>query len=146
MYAVAIVLGYKLNKDSSMDDILIRRLKLTQRLLKEEKIDKVILSGGCPVSGQLYSEAQAMYSYLIDQGINSNLLIKEEQSLTTVENAKYSVPIAKELGATRIIVVTTLDHMARPFLNPMNIFANEIKDNKITTMYYTNCNNDPIEI
>jgi uncharacterized SAM-binding protein YcdF (DUF218 family) len=144
MYTVAIILGYKLNKDSSMDEILIRRLKLTMKLLKEEKIDKVILSGGCPVSGQLYSEAEAMYQFLIEQGVDSNLIIKEEQSLTTVENAKYSVPIAKELGATRIIVVTTLDHMARPFLNPMNIFANEIGDNNISTMYYTNCNNNEI--
>lgn len=144
MYTVAIVLGYKLNKDSSMDEILIRRLKLTLKLLKEEKIDKIILSGGCPVAGQIHSEAEAMYQYLVEHGVDSNLIIKEEQSLTTVENAKYSVPIAKELGATRIIVLTTLDHMARPFLNPMNIFANEIDDNNISTMYYTNCNNKEI--
>lgn len=141
MYTAAIVLGYRLNKDSSMDEVLIRRLKLTLKLLKEEKIDKIILSGGSPVSGQIYSEAEAMASYLIKQGVDPDLIIKEEKSLTTVENAKYSVPIAKELGATRIIVVTTLEHMARAFLNPINIFSNEIKDNKISTMYYTNCNN-----
>jgi vancomycin permeability regulator SanA len=138
MYTVAIVLGYKLNKDSSMDDLLIKRLKLTLKLLKEEKIDKIILSGGCPVSGQKYSEAEAMAQYLIENGVEPEIIIREEKSLTTVENAKYSVPIAKELGATRIIVVTTLEHMARPFLNPINIFSNEIKDNSISTMYYTN--------
>lgn len=138
MYTVAIVLGYKLNKDSSMDDLLIKRLKLTLKLLKEEKIDKVILSGGCPVSGQKYSEAETMAQYLIENGVEPEIIIREEKSLTTVENAKYSVPIAKELGATRIIVVTTLEHMARPFLNPINIFSNEIKDNSISTMYYTN--------
>lgn len=138
MYTVAIVLGYKLNKDSSMDDLLIKRLKLTLKLLKEEKIDKIILSGGCPVSGQKYSEAEAMAQYLIENGVEPEIVIREEKSLTTVENAKYSVPIAKELGATRIIIVTTLEHMARPFLNPINIFSNEIKDNNISTMYYTN--------
>ena len=138
MYTVAIVLGYKLNKDSSMDDLLIKRLKLTLKLLKEEKIDKIILSGGCPVSGQKYSEAEAMAQYLIENGVEPEIVIREEKSLTTVENAKYSVPIAKELGATRIIVVTTLEHMARPFLDPINIFSNEIKDNSISTMYYTN--------
>ena len=138
MYTVAIVLGYKLNKDSSMDDLLIKRLKLTLKLLKEEKIDKIILSGGCPVSGQKYSESEAMAQYLIKNGVEPEIIIREEKSLTTVENAKYSVPIAKELGATRIIVVTTLEHMARPFLNPINIFSNEIKDNSISTMYYTN--------
>lgn len=144
MCTVAIVLGYKLNKDSSMDNLLVKRLKLTLRLLKEEKIDKVILSGGCPVAGQLHSEAEAMARYLIENGVDPEIIIKEEKSLTTVENAKYSVPIAKELNATRIIVVTTLEHMARPFLNPMNIFSNEIKDNKISTMYYTNSTTDEI--
>ena len=138
MYTVAIVLGYKLNKDSSMDNLLIRRLKMTLRLLKEEKIDKVILSGGCPVSGQKYSEAEAMARYLIENGVDPEIIVREEKSLTTVENAKYSIPIARELGATRIIVVTTLEHMGRPFLNPINIFANEIADNNISTMYYTN--------
>lgn len=145
MYTVAIVLGYRLNKDSSMDPVLIKRLKMTLRLLKEEKIDKVILSGGCPVAGQLFSESAAMAKYLIENGVNPDIIIKEEQSLTTVENAKYSVPIAKELGATRIIVVTTLEHMARPFLNPINIFANELKDNKVSTMYYTNSSTDEFE-
>jgi vancomycin permeability regulator SanA len=145
MYTVAIVLGYKLNKDSSMDNLLVKRLKLTLKLLNEEKIDKVILSGGCPVSGQKYSEAEAMAQYLIANGVNPEIIVKEENSLTTVENAKYSIPIAKELGATRIIVVTTLEHMARPFLNPISIFSNEIKDNNISTMYYTNCSTKEIE-
>ena len=138
MYTVAIVLGYKLNNDSTMDPLLIKRLNLTLNLLDEVKVDKIIVSGGCPVAGQKYSEAFAMTNYLIEQGVNPELIIKEEKSLTTVENAKYSIPIAKELGATRIIVVTTLEHMARPFLNPLNIFSNEINDNNISTMYYTN--------
>ena len=86
-----------------------------------------------------------MSQYLIENGVDPEMIIKEEQSLTTVENAKYSIPIAKELGATKIIVVTTLEHMARPFLNPMNIFANEIKDNNISTMYYTNSSTKEIE-
>ena len=138
MYTVAIVLGYKLNNDSTMDPLLIKRLNLTLNLLDEVKVDKIIVSGGCPVAGQKYSEAFAMTNYLIEQGVNPELIIKEEKSLTTVENAKYSIPIAKELGATSIIVVTTLEHMARPFLNPLNIFSNEINDNNISTMYYTN--------
>ena len=138
MYTVAIVLGYKLNNDSTMDPLLIKRLNLTLKLLEEIQVDKVIVSGGCPVQGQKHSEAFAMANYLIEQGVNPELIIKEEKSLTTVENAKYSVPIAKELGATRIVVVTTLEHMARPFLNPLNIFSNEINDNNISTMYYTN--------
>lgn len=143
---VVIVLGYKLNKDASMDELLIRRLNLCLRLLKEEKIDKIILSGGKPTPPGLdYSEAEAMETYLLEKGVDPSLIIKEDQSLTTVENAKYSVPIAKQLGAKRIFVVTTLEHMGRHFLNPINIFANEVNDNKISILFYTNCNTDPIE-
>ena len=43
-----VVLGYKLNDDASMDNLLIKRLELCLKLLNEEHYDKVILSGGCP--------------------------------------------------------------------------------------------------
>lgn len=143
---IAVVLGYKLNKDATMDYTLVKRLNLCLRLLKEEKIDKVILSGGKPTPPGLdYSEAEAMEKYLLEKGVDPELLIKEDKSLTTLENAKYSVPIAKSLGAKKIIVVTTLEHMGRPFLNPINIFANEVNDNNISILFYTNSNNDPIE-
>lgn len=136
---VAIVLGYKLNKDATMDEILIKRLDLCLKLLNEEKIDRVILSGGKPTPpGLNYSEAEAMEKYLLEKGVNPSILIKEDQSLTTVENAKYSVPIAKSLNANKIIVITTLEHMGRSFLNPINIFADQVKDNNISLMFYTN--------
>ena len=136
---VAIVLGYKLNKDATMDEILIKRLDLCLKLLNEEKIDRVILSGGKPTPpGLNYSETEAMEKYLLEKGVNPSILIKEDQSLTTVENAKYSVPIAKSLNANKIIVITTLEHMGRSFLNPINIFADQVKDNNISLMFYTN--------
>ena len=40
-----------------------------------------------------------MFNYLVDKGIDKSKLIKEDQSHSTVENALYSIPIAKELGA-----------------------------------------------
>ena len=139
---IAVVLGYKLNKDASMDKLLVKRLNLLLKLLQEEKIDKIILSGGKPTPpGLKVSEAHVMAQYLIEKGVDENMIIKEEQSLTTVENAKYSVPIAKELGVKKLIVVTTLEHMGRPFLNPINIFAEHVNDNNISIMFYTNSTN-----
>ena len=146
MSTIAIVLGYKLNDDASMDQILTRRLDLTLKLLKEESINKIILSGGKPTPpGLKISEASKMQEYLISKGVNKEMIITEEDSLTTEENAKYSIPIARSLGAKKIFVVTSLEHMGRDFLNPINIFAAELNDNDIPLLFYTNSNNNPIK-
>ena len=71
---VIVVLGYKLNDDASMDNLLIKRLELCLKLLSEEHYDKVILSGGCPTPPGLdVSEAEAMANYLISKNmLNDN--------------------------------------------------------------------------
>ena len=113
---VVIVLGYKLNDDASMDDLLKKRLNLCLKLINEESYDKIIVSGGCPTPPGLdVSEADVMAEYLINNNVDKNMIIKEDKSLTTEENALYSVPIAKKLGAKKITVITTLDHMSRNF-------------------------------
>ena len=102
---VVIVLGYKLNDDASMEERLIHRLDLCLKLINEESYDKIILSGGCPTPPGLdVSEAEAMSKYLISKGVDKDMIILENKSLTTEENALYSVPIAKSLNAKKITV------------------------------------------
>ena len=115
---VAIVLGYQLHVDGTMDNILIKRLNLALQLLKEQKVDKIIVSGGKPKFEIDVTEAELMYNYLIEHGVSSDMLVKEDRSKSTFGNAKYSVPIAKELGASRITIVTTIEH----FTNSEKIF------------------------
>ena len=76
--------------------------------------------------------------YLIEKGVSEDMIIKENKSLTTEENALYSVPICKELNAKKITVITTLEHMSRDFLNPVKLFADQVKDNNITLTFMTN--------
>ena len=135
---VIVVLGYKLNDDASMDNLLIKRLELCLKLLSEEHYDKVILSGGCPTPPGLdVSEAEAMANYLISKGISEDIIIKENKSLTTEENALYSIPICKQLNAKNITVITTMEHMSRDFLNPVRLFAEQLRDNRVTLMFMT---------
>ena len=135
---VVIVLGYKLNDDASMDDLLKKRLNLCLKLINEESDDIIIVSGGCPTPPGLdVSEADVMAEYLINNNVDKNMIIKEDKSLTTEENALYSVPIAKKLGAKKITVITTLDHMSRNFLNPVRLFAEQLKDNSVTLTFMT---------
>ena len=136
---VVIVLGYKLNDDASMEERLIRRLDLCLKLINEESYDKIILSGGCPTPpGLEVSEAEAMAKYLIEKGVDKDMLILENKSLTTEENALFSVPIAKSLNAKKITVITTLEHMSRNFLNPVKLFADQVVNDDITLTFMTN--------
>ena len=135
---VAVVLGYQLNLDGTMDRILVKRLNLALQLLEEEKIDKVIVTGGRPKKEIEVSEAQRMYEYLVEKGVDPELIIKEEKASSTFGNAKYSVPMAKELGATKIIIVTTIEHFTNYDYNPLKIFSEFIEDDNIRLMIYTN--------
>lgn len=135
---VAIVLGYQLHLDGTMDTILIKRLNLALQLINEQKIDKIIVSGGKPKFEIDITEAELMYNYLIEKGVSADMLVKEEKSKSTFGNAKYSVPIAKELGATRIIIVSTIEHFTNYDYNPLKIFSEFINDSDINLSVYTN--------
>ncbi len=138
MKTVAVILGYQLNLDSTMDPILVHRLDMGLKLLKEEKIDKIIVTGGRPREEVLKSEAEVMYDYLVEHGVSKDMIIKEETSKSTFANAKYSVPIVKELKADRVIIVTTIEHFLNYDYNPQKIFSEFINDDSINLMVYTN--------
>ena len=135
---VAVVLGYQLNLDGSMDNILVKRLNLALQLLEEENIDKVIVTGGRPKKEIEVSEAQRMYEYLVEKGVEPEKIMKEEKAGSTFGNAKYSVPMAKELGATKIIIVSTIEHFTNYDYNPLKIFSEFIEDDNIRLVVYTN--------
>jgi len=90
-------------------------------------IDKLIVSGGVANKKAGISEAQLMYDFLVQNGIPSESIIKEDKSLTTKQNAEFSVPLAAELGATEIILCTSSEHMKRSYLNPIKLFEKELE-------------------
>ena len=133
---VVIVLGNRLNDDGTITNIQEERLKLAIEIEKDFNPDYFILSGGLanPIPG--ITEAEAMYNFLIKQGFNKNKLILEPNSYSTVENARYSVPIAKELGAERIIVCSSAYHFGNPGYKAMESFVKELEGTNIVLMTY----------
>lgn len=123
---IAIVLGSRMKDDGTMSDACIRRCNLAVEILDRKMADKLVLSGGLANKNAGITESSAMFNYLVQKGISPETLIKEEQSLTTVQNAKFSVPKAIEAGAKSIIICTTNEHMGRRFLNPIRIFTKEL--------------------
>lgn len=134
---IVIVLGNRLNDDGSISEIQKQRLQLALELEQLYNPDYFILSGGLanPAAGR--TEAEAMYENLIKMGMNEEKLIKENDSLTTVQNAYYSAPIAKKLGAEQVIICTSPYHIGDPRYKAMESFINEFKDTSIAVMCYT---------
>lgn len=141
MKTVLIILGYKLNSDNTAHPLLIKRLNMAIRLIAELLPERVILSGGIPYPEiNNTSEAQVMFDYLVARGISPNLLVKEEKSVSTRENALYSVPLAKEVGANNILVISTIEHFTEYPYNVLKIFADRIQDKNV----YLSCFTDTI--
>ena len=145
---VAIVLGNWLNNDGSISKLLTKRLEMTKELYFGKEIDKIIVSGGLANKKAGMSEAAAMQKYLLESNIPDSDIILEDNSKTTTENAMFSVPIAKRLGAKRIIIVSTIEHFTIYFYNVLKIFRNAIDkfyDEDIRLMVYTDGKNDVYE-
>lgn len=127
---VAVILGKRLKDDGSFTGIMRKRMALTLKLFKEENPDYIIVSGGIANAKANIAEGQKMYDYLVEKGIPKENLIRETSSMTTKENAKFSVPMAISLKADSIIICTTKEHMNRPYLNPYRLFKDEIDYHK----------------
>ena len=124
---VAIILGNRLNDDGSMSEILEKRLRSTLRLNELFIPSKIIVSGGVanPTAG--ISEAEVMRKYLVNNGVDRDKIVLEDNSMSTKQNAEFSVPLAAKLGATEIVLCTSTEHLSRKFLNPISLFDKEIQ-------------------
>lgn len=134
--SAVIILGNRLNDDGTISEIQEQRLKLALEIEEEFHPDYYILSGGPANENVNKSEASAMYEYLVNIGFDKEKLILEDKSYSTVQNAKFSVPIVKELGVEIVIVCTSAYHLGNPGYKAMETFVNELKDSNIALMTY----------
>lgn len=90
---------------------LLERTRRAFQYLKSNPNTIAVLSGG-KGTGERISEAQAMYNYLTEHGIEGFRLIREEQSTNTKENIAFSLKI---IGSTEpsIGIVTNHFHVFR---------------------------------
>lgn len=129
---VAVVLGNRLNDDGTPTELMLKRMQLTLEMYVKFNPDKIILSGGLANKKAGLTEAQFMHKYLVEKGLPTDVLVEENNSLTTAQNAQFSVPMALEMGADELVVVTTAEHMSRSILNPLKLFQKHLKGKNIT--------------
>lgn len=133
---VAVILGNRLNDDGTPSEILLARLCTALKLISDLKPSKVILSGGMANAKAGIAEATVMKAYLIEHGVDESVLVVEDKSLTTKQNAEFSVPIALQLGATELLLSTSCEHLSRAYLNPIKLFATALKGSNVKLSVY----------
>lgn len=74
-------------------------------LFKEQAAPQIFLSGA--------GDCESNKRFLLGKGVPEAAITLESRSHTTLENAKFTVPLLRALGAKRVIIVTTWYHSRR---------------------------------
>ena len=106
-----VILGYGLAPDGSMRAILRRRVMTGLIVAQFFPQSPVIVTGGNPQNGK--TEAGQMRNMLMLLGFPADRIIVEDKANSTVQNAQFSVPLAKQAGTSGIILVTSTTHQGR---------------------------------
>ncbi len=106
-----VILGYGLNSDGTMRTILRRRVLTGLTVAQFFPQSPIIVTGGNPQNGR--TEAGQMRNMLMLLGFPANRIIVEDKANSTVQNARFSVPLAKDAGTSGIILVTSTTHQDR---------------------------------
>jgi uncharacterized SAM-binding protein YcdF (DUF218 family) len=106
-----VILGYGLAPDGSMRAILRRRVMTGLIVAQFFPQSPIIVTGGNPQNGK--TEASQMRNMLMLLGFPADRIILEDKANSTVQNARFSVPLAKDAGTSGIILVTSTTHQGR---------------------------------
>lgn len=103
--ATVIVLGAGLKGDRPAR-MLTGRLDAAAAYLKAHPAAACVVSGG-QNEDEIVSEAFAMRTYLMEQGIDGDRIYMEDQSTSTYENLQFSKKVIEENGLSSAVAVAT---------------------------------------
>lgn len=134
-----VVLGCKVNKYHP-SKMLRHRLEAAYDYLSENENIKCIVSGGQGPDEKI-TEAECMYNYLVDLGISSDRIIKEDRAKNTYENIKFSYEIIEKMNLPKDITIVTdgfHEYRASIIAEKQNINSYSVyaKTTKIDLPYY----------
>jgi uncharacterized SAM-binding protein YcdF (DUF218 family) len=105
-----VVLGCRVLPDGTPSPALLRRLRRAAALAREWPRAVVVVTGG---DRHGRSEAGVMAAWLAAVGIGPARIREEQRARSTLENARFVVPILAALGAEHVAVVTDAYHVRR---------------------------------
>ncbi|MFT3710295.1 MAG: YdcF family protein [Archangium sp.] len=106
----AVVLGARVYADGVASDALVDRVRVGVALLKEGRVERLILTGGSP--DHRPTEADVMAKIARELGAPAEALVLETKSRSTFDNARFSVALL-EPSEREIVLVTCDFHVAR---------------------------------
>jgi uncharacterized SAM-binding protein YcdF (DUF218 family) len=106
-----VILGYGLNPNGTMRTILRRRVLTGLAVAQLFPQSPIIVTGGNPQSG--VTEAEQMRKMLLLMGFPNDRIIVDDRANSMVQNAQFSVPLAKQAGTSGIVLVTSTTHQGR---------------------------------
>lgn len=92
------------------------RVLLAAKLYHLGKAPRILFTGG-PINYFGDSEAQAALELLERLGVPRAVIAIERESRTTRENASFSLPMLKAMGAERVLLVSSAAHLPRSLRN-----------------------------
>ncbi|OGC11072.1 hypothetical protein A3K48_00880 [candidate division WOR-1 bacterium RIFOXYA12_FULL_52_29] len=106
------------------------RVKQAVQLYGRGLAPKLLMSGG-PVAWKLTYAANMKYE-AIALGVPAKAIVLQDRSLSTIEDARFSLPIVKEQKAYSVIVVTSPQHSRRA----ARVFRKVFEPEKIKVMVH----------
>ena len=92
-----VALGFQLNPDGTMKDELRHRLEVVLNSANKYPNAYVVCTGGGTAKDEpTATEAGVMAAWLIENGVDKDRVIVEDKSITTAQNAIYSLDILSE--------------------------------------------------
>lgn len=107
-----VTLGQALNSDGTPPQTLVKRIEETAAAYRELGNVSIIVTGADPVKVGI-TEAEVMRQMLTKEGVPEASIFLEPQADNTVQNAIYSAPILKSLGACHVVLVSSDFHLPR---------------------------------
>lgn len=110
-----VVLGFQLEADGTMREELIQRLTVAKRCAEQYPHAWIVCTGGgTAAEDKTATEAGKMAEWLIENGVEPARVIVEDKSLTTAQNAIYTLNILEENypQVTQLAIVSSDYHIA----------------------------------
>lgn len=110
---MAIVLGNKVEADSSLSPVLAGRVDRAIALYKDGKVSRIMVSGGTGTEDRPVPEGLAMRLYLEAHGIPRAAIIEDNKGENTYLTAKDFMAMNDSLHCENVIVVSSFYHITR---------------------------------
>ncbi len=110
---IAVVLGNRVEADSSLSPVLQGRVDKALQLYRQGRVHKVMVSGGKGMLAGKVPEGLAMKRYLVQKGVLSADIIEDNDGENTYYTAKDFKAANDSLHCSSVIVVSTFYHITR---------------------------------